>query len=53
MFLTIAVLLAIAWLLGFTVFNVASGLIHVLVVVAVIALVMHFVRGRKGGRSVV
>ncbi len=34
------------WLLGITAFHVAGGLIHLLLIVAVIALVMHFVRGR-------
>lgn len=53
MLLALAVILGIAWLLGFTVFNVASGLIHVLVIVAVVALVAHFITGRGGRRSVV
>lgn len=46
--MTLAIILAIAWLLGFTVFHAASGAIHVLVVLAVIALVLHVVRGRGG-----
>jgi hypothetical protein len=46
MLVTLAIILAIAWLLGFTVFNVASGLIHVLVVLAIVAIIAHFVRGR-------
>jgi Family of unknown function (DUF5670) len=37
--------LVIAWLLGFTVFHVASGMIHILLVLAIIALVLHFIRG--------
>ncbi len=37
--------LLIAWILGFGVFHVASGLIHLLIVAAVIALILHFVRG--------
>ena len=51
MLATIAVILLIAWLLGFLAFNVAGGLIHILLVIAVVALIMHFVRGR--GRPVV
>jgi len=35
------------WLLGFAAFHVAGGLIHLLLIVAVISLVMHFVRGRS------
>jgi hypothetical protein len=42
----LAVLLVILWLLGFLAFHVAGGLIHILLVVAVIVLVLHFVRGR-------
>ena len=52
MLLTIAAVLTIIWLLGFTVFNVASGLIHVLVIVAAVVLVLHFVRGARSGRGV-
>ena len=37
--------LVIAWLLGLTVFHVAGGLIHILLVLAVVALVLHLIRG--------
>ena len=37
--------LVIAWLLGFTVFHVASGVIHILLVLAIVSLVLHFIRG--------
>jgi hypothetical protein len=37
----------VLWLLGFTVFHVAGGLIHLLIILAVISLIMHFVRGRS------
>jgi hypothetical protein len=47
MLLTIFAVLVVLWLLGFTVFHVATGLIHLLLILAVIALVMHFVRGRS------
>jgi Family of unknown function (DUF5670) len=40
------VVLLLAWLGGFLVFHIASGLIHVLLVVAIIALVLHLFRGR-------
>jgi hypothetical protein len=46
MLATIGVILLIAWLLGFAAFHVTSGLIHLLLVIAVIAIIMHFVRGR-------
>ena len=37
----------IAWIGGFTMFHVAGGLIHLLLVLAVISLVLHFVMGRR------
>jgi hypothetical protein len=46
MFLVLFVVLVVLWLLGFLAFHVAGGLIHLLLIVAVIALVLHFVRGR-------
>jgi hypothetical protein len=41
------VILLIAWLSGFTVFHVAGGLIHLLLVFAVISLILHFVMGAR------
>ncbi len=46
-FIGLFILLLIAWLLGFVVFHVASGLIHILLIVAVISLILHFVRGAR------
>jgi Family of unknown function (DUF5670) len=40
--------LVIAWLLGLSVFHVAGGLIHILLVFAAISLILHFVRGSRG-----
>ena len=45
MLILLAAVLFIAWILGFTVFHVASAAIHVLIIVAVISLIAHFVRG--------
>jgi uncharacterized protein DUF5670 len=42
----LAAVLVVLWLLGFFAFKVASGLIHILLVVALIVVVLHFVRGR-------
>ena len=39
--------LLIPWIGGFTVFHVAGGLIHLLLVFAVISLVLHFVLGAR------
>jgi len=47
MLLILAIILLIAWLCGFLVFHVTSGLIHIIVVVAVILFILHFVRGRR------
>jgi len=47
MLLTVFVVLLVLWLLGFTAFHVAGGLIHLVLVVALIVLVLHFVRGRS------
>ena len=41
------VILLIAWIGGFTVFHVAGGLIHLLLIFAAVSLVLHFVLGRK------
>lgn len=43
---TIAVILVIAWALGFFVYSVGS-LIHILLVIAVIAIVFRLIRGDR------
>ena len=47
MFITLFLVLLVAWIMGFTVFHVAGGLIHLLLIVAVISLLLHFVRGGR------
>jgi Family of unknown function (DUF5670) len=42
---TIAVILLILWLLGFS-FHVAGGLVHILLVIALIVVVIRLVTGR-------
>lgn len=44
---TIAVILVILWLLGFAAFHVAGGLIHLLLVVAIIVVIVQLVSGRR------
>jgi F0F1-type ATP synthase assembly protein I len=44
MLLTLAIILLIAWLLGLIAFHVTAWFIHVLIVIAVIAAILHFVR---------
>jgi hypothetical protein len=46
MLLTIAIVLFVLWALGFLAFHVASGIIHVALFLAVVAIIAHFVRGR-------
>ncbi len=46
-FLAIAVLLLIFWAVAFLVFHVVGLLIHLLLLFAVIALVVHFFRGTR------
>lgn len=46
-FTILFVVLLIAWIMGFTVFHVAGGLIHLLLIFAVISLILHFVRGTR------
>jgi hypothetical protein len=41
----IALVLIVLWLMGFLAFHVSAGLIHLLLVVGLILLVLHFVRG--------
>ncbi len=45
MFLALFVILLLAWILGFVAFHVASGLIHLLLILAVISIIIHLVRG--------
>lgn len=44
---TIAVILFILWLLGFLVFHVAGGLIHLLLVLAIIVVLFRLFTGRR------
>lgn len=46
MLLIIAVLLLLFWVGGFA-FHIAGGLIHILIVIAVIMFILHFIRGRS------
>jgi len=47
MLLIIAIILLILWALGFLAFHVTSGLIHILLVIALIVFIVNFVRGRS------
>ena len=43
----IAAVLIVLWLLGFFAFHVSSGLIHVVLVIGIVMLLLHFIRGRS------
>jgi hypothetical protein len=43
----IAAVLIVLWLLGFLAFHVSSGLIHLVLVIGIILLILHFVRGNR------
>ncbi len=44
-FVVLFVVLLVAWLLAWVAFHVAGGFVHLLLVFAVIALILHFFRG--------
>ena len=44
---TIIIILVILWALGFFAFHVSSGLIHLLLVIAVIVLIIRLLQGRR------
>jgi hypothetical protein len=46
MLLTLAIVILVLWALGFLAFHIASPLIHLLLVVALIVFIVNFVRGR-------
>ena len=45
---TIVVILFVLWLLGFSM-HVAGGLIHILLVIAVVVIIFQLITGRRGG----
>lgn len=47
MLFTIAIILFILWALGFFAFHVGGGLIHLLLVIALIVIVYRLITGRR------
>ncbi len=45
---TICVILIILWLLGLVSGHAIGGLIHILLVIAIIMILVNFISGRKG-----
>lgn len=47
MFLTLAIILGIIWLILWLAVHITSGLIHILIALAVISFIVHLFRGRR------
>ena len=47
LFLIFFFVLLVVWLISWAAFHVAGGMIHLLLVLAVISLIIHFVSGRS------
>lgn len=47
MWIAIALTILAIWLVGVLLFEVVSAVIHLLVIAAIVALVMHFVRKKR------
>jgi len=43
----LALVLIVLWLLGFFAFHVSTGLIHIALVVGIILIAVHFLRGGR------
>jgi hypothetical protein len=41
------IVFVVAWIGGFTMFHVAGGLVHLLLLLALISIILHFVMGRR------
>jgi hypothetical protein len=47
MLLGLAAILVVLWVLGFFVFHIAGGLIHLLIVIAIVVVIFNFITGRR------
>lgn len=47
MLYTIALILLVLWALGFVAFHVGGGLIHILLVIAVVVVIFQLISGRR------
>jgi Flp pilus assembly protein TadB len=43
----IAAVLVVLWLLGFFAFHITTAAIHIILVIALVLVVLHFMRGRR------
>jgi hypothetical protein len=44
----LAVIFLVLWLGGFLAFHITTAAIHILLLIAIVLIVLHFVRGRRG-----
>ena len=47
MLMTIAIILIVLWALGFVTANTMGGLIHVLLVIAIVVVLVRVIQGRR------
>lgn len=47
MFLVLGIVLFLAWIGGFVIFHVTAFVIHILLILAIISIVFHFLRGSR------
>jgi len=52
MLFTIAIILVVLWLLGLVTSYTMGGVIHVLLVIAIVIVLINFIGGRRGGSRV-
>jgi hypothetical protein len=43
--IVVAVIFVVLWLVAVTAFKVTKGFVHLLLIIAIIAIVLHFLRG--------
>jgi hypothetical protein len=48
MLMTIAIILLILWVLGLVSSYTMGGLIHILLVIAIVVILVQFIQGRRG-----
>jgi hypothetical protein len=47
MLILLAIILAVAWIVSFTVLHVSSAALHLLIIAAVVSALAHVLRGRR------
>ena len=47
MFAIIAAVLVVLWLLGFFAFHITDAAIHIILIIAIVMVVLHVMRGRR------